>query len=87
MRAIGYYIVLEEIQEHEKETKGGLLLTEKHREDIRYRKGKVISIGSKVEGVKPDDIIWYDRAAGHNLEVEPDEIYKVIREPDVVIVE
>lgn len=85
MRAIGYYIVLDELKEDIKETKGGLLLSEKHREDIRYRRGKVLSVGSMVEGVKPDDIVWFDKAAGHQIEL--DAIHQVIRATDVVIVE
>ena len=44
MKAIGKYIVIEEIKEDIKKTDGGLLLAESHREDIRYRKGKVISL-------------------------------------------
>ncbi len=87
MRAVGYYIVLDELKEPVKKTKGGLLLSEKAREDIRYRRGKVISVGNNVEAVKPEDIVWYDRVAGHAIEIETDAIHRVIREADVVIVE
>jgi co-chaperonin GroES (HSP10) len=85
MRAIGKYIVIEDIKVEDSKTKGGLLLTESHREDIRYRQGKVLNIGTDVIGVKDGDDIYYDKQAGFKLEVKKD-IYKVIKEHDVVIV-
>ncbi|MBC8437214.1 hypothetical protein H8D85_02705 [bacterium] len=85
MRAIGKYIVIEDIKVEDSKTKGGLLLTESHREDIRYCQGKVLNIGTDVIGVKDGDDIYYDKQAGFKLEVKKD-IYKVIKEHDVVIV-
>ena len=85
MKAIGKNIVIEAIKENGTTTKGGLLLAETHREDIRYRKGKVITIGTDVVGVKNDDDIYYDRHAGFKIELG-DSIYTVIKEQDVVIV-
>tara|TARA_R100000278_G_scaffold25006_1_gene23085 strand:+ start:7405 stop:7665 length:261 start_codon:yes stop_codon:yes gene_type:complete len=85
MRAIGKYIVIEEVKEDIKKTDGGLLLAENHREDIRYRKGKVVSTGTNVNGIEEKDLIWYDRHAGHNLEID-NNIFKVIEERDVIIV-
>lgn len=85
MKAIGKNIVIEAIKESGVTTKGGLLLAETHREDIRYRKGKVITIGTDVVGVKNDDDIYYDRHAGFKIELK-NKIYTVIREHDVVIV-
>ena len=85
MRAIGKYIVIEDVKVEDSKTKGGLLLTESHREDIRYRQGKVLNIGTDVVGVKDGDDIYYDKQAGFKLEVKKD-IYKVIKEHDVVIV-
>ena len=45
MKAIGNYIILKEIVENIVKIDGGLELAEKHREDIRYRKGTIISSG------------------------------------------
>ena len=39
MQAVGNYIIIDEIVEASTKTDGGLELGEKHREDIRYRKG------------------------------------------------
>ena len=85
MRAIGKYIVVEEVKEVGTTTKGGLLLTENAREDIRYRKGRVIEAGTDVVGVNNDDNIYFDRHAGFGIELDKEQ-YKVIKEQDVVIV-
>lgn len=85
MKAIGKNIVIETIKENGTKTKGGLLLAESHREDIRYRKGKVIETGTDVMGVQNEDNIYYDRHAGFKIEIK-NKIYTVIKENDVVIV-
>jgi len=85
MQAIGKNIVIETVKENGSTTKGGLLLAEVNREDIRYRKGKVINTGTEVVGVKNDDDIYYDSRAGFKIELE-EKIYNVIKENDVVVV-
>ena len=52
MKAVGKYIVVTPAKESGKTTKGGVFLTEQSREDIRYRKAKVVSIGDTVVAVK-----------------------------------
>jgi co-chaperonin GroES (HSP10) len=84
MKAIGKYIVIEPIKENDTTTKGGLLLAEKQREDIRYRKAKIIQAGTDVLMLKKDDEIYYDRSSGFNIEINKEQ-YKVIKELDVVI--
>ena len=85
MRAIGNYLVIQEIKEKPTKTKGGLLLTDKIKEDIRYRQGVVKSVGSLVQGVKANDNIYYDKHAGFNVEIN-ENIFLVIKQQDVVIV-
>ena len=58
---------------------------EKQREDIRYRRAKVIEPGTEVEVLKTGDEIYYDKSAGFNIEINK-ENYKVIKEFDVVII-
>lgn len=85
MRAIGKNLIIQKIKEGVTETKGGLLLTENQREDIRYIEAKVIKTGDEIVGIKEGDLIFYDRHAGHKI--EPDkEIYHVIKLGDVVVV-
>ena len=85
MKAIGLFLVIEETKEKPTKTKGGLILSEKLKEDIRYRKGKIISVGELIKGVKTGDNIYYDKHAGFNVEID-DEIFLVIKQQDVVIV-
>ncbi len=85
MKAVGKYIVVDPIKEVDTTTKGGLILAEKQREDIRYRRAKVIEPGSDVEVLKKDDEIYYDRSSGFNIEINKNN-YKVIKEFDVVII-
>jgi chaperonin GroES len=85
MKAIGVNLVIQKVKEGTTATKGGLLLAESHREDIRYIEAKVIQVGDQVVGVKQGDSIFYDRHAGHKIEVDK-ETYQVIKLGDVVIV-
>ena len=85
MKAIGKYVVIEPIKEVDVQTKGGLILAEKQREDVRYRRAKVIEPGSDVSVLKKGDEVYYDKASGFNIEINKEE-YKVIKEFDVVVI-
>ena len=85
MRAINYYIVLEKIKEKPK-SNNGFDLTEAQNQDIKYSRGKIISVGEKVEGIKEDDIVLFNRNAGNIIEWDGN-YYYVIGLGDVVIVE
>ena len=85
MKAIGKYIIIEPIEESNIKTEGGLILSDKQREDIRYRQATVVAVGTDVEAIVTDDAIYYDRSSGFNIELNNKE-YKVIKEFDVVIV-
>ena len=85
MKAVGKYIVIDPIKETETKTKGGLLLAESQREDVRYRRAKVVEPGSDVKVLKTGDKVYYDKTAGFNIEIKKDR-YKVIKEQDVVII-
>ncbi len=85
MKAVNKYIIIKSIKEEVKPNKSGLLLNEKHQDDIRYKKAMVHSTGNNVEGINDGDYIYYDRHAGYGIEFE-DEYLQVIREGDVVVV-
>ena len=85
MQAINYYLVVDKIKEAPKKV-GGLELTESQDKDVRYSKGKVISVGDQVPVVKIGDTIRYDKHAGHGIEYD-EKLYYVIKISDVVIVE
>ena len=84
MKAVNYYLVVENIKEHKKVA--GLLITDELDEDNRYTKAKVASVGNLVEGIKEKDIIYYDKHAGHSIQYE-DILYYVIKVGDVVLID
>ena len=85
MQAINHYVIIDKIKEAPKKV-GGLELTESQDKDVRYLKGKVISVGDQVPVVKKDDIVRYDKHAGHGIQYD-DILYYVIKVSDIVIVE
>ena len=85
MKAVNNYLIIERIKDEPTKV-GGLILTDQIDEDNRYLKAKVISIGNLVEGIKEDDIIYYDKHAGHGIQ-HKDKFYGVIRQQDVVLID
>jgi co-chaperonin GroES (HSP10) len=85
MQAVNHFIIIEKIKE-EPQKVNGLLITESVSDDVRYLKGKVISVGNKTEVLKEGDIIYYDKHAGHGIEWQG-KLFYVIKQQDVVIVE
>tara|TARA_R110002020_G_scaffold216034_3_gene423380 strand:- start:1107 stop:1367 length:261 start_codon:yes stop_codon:yes gene_type:complete len=85
MKAIGNNIIIKPEKVKTDKTKGGLLIIEKDREDIRYRKATIISVSNDIKGLKKDDIIYYDRHAGHGIEFNKDK-FTLIKLQDVVVV-
>jgi len=85
MKAIGRNLIIEKEKQGSSKTEGGLILGEKQREDLRYNKAKVISIGADIKGIKENDCVYYDRHAGHNIEINK-KVYQVIKDSDIVIV-
>ena len=85
MKAVNYYIIIEQVKEGPKKV-GGLILTDEINEDNRYLKGKVISIGNLVEGINEKDIVYYDKHAGHGVQYK-ETLYYVIRSMDVVLID
>jgi|TARA_R110000823_G_C15500894_1_gene453168 co-chaperonin GroES (HSP10) len=85
MKAVGKYIVINDIQGKTTSTRGGLLLSSKQREDIRYQEGEVLNPGTEVTLLKKGDRIFYDVHASLNIEINK-EIFKVIKEKDIVII-
>ena len=85
MKAVGKNLVVSLVKQGIAKTKGGLLLGEKQREDIRYTEGTVISVGSEVNGINKNDVIYFDKNNSHNIEIEK-EIYTVVNMNNVVVV-
>ena len=69
MQAVNYYVIVEKIKVEQKKV-AGLILTEKTDTDNRYIKAKIISVGELVKGLSKNDVIYFDRHAGHKIEIE-----------------
>ena len=85
MKAVGKYLIISIVKEGTTKTKGGLLLAENQRGDIRYVEASVISTGEEVAGVKKGDNIYFDRHAGHKIEINK-KSYRIIKAQDIVVV-
>ena len=85
MKAVNHYIIIELIKEEPKKV-GGLILTDDINEDNRYLKAKVISVGNLVEGINENDVVYYDKHAGHGIQ-HKDKFYGVIKQVDVVLID
>ena len=85
MKAINRYIVVDRIKVEPKKV-AGLIMTDDTDSDNRYLRAKIISTGNLVEGLKDDDVIFYDKHAGHDISWR-DTLYRVIRDGDVVLVD
>jgi len=85
MKAVNNYIVVKNIKIEPKKV-AGLIMTEDIDEDNRYIKANVISTGNLVEGIKDQDIVYYDKHAGHGVQYK-EILYHVIRSGDVVLID
>jgi len=85
MKAVNHYIIIDLIKNEPKKV-GGLILTDEVNEDNRYLKAKVVSVGNLVEGINENDIVYYDKHAGHGIQ-HKDKFYGVIKQQDVVLID
>ena len=85
MKAVNNYIIVQNIKTEPKKV-AGLIMTEELDSDNRYIKAKVVSAGNLVEVIKENDIIYYDKHAGHGVQYK-DILYQVIRSGDVVLID
>ena len=85
MKAVGTNLIVDMTKIGVSETKGGLFLAEKQREDIRYAEGIVLSAGDGVVGIKEKDVIYFDKNNTHQIEIKK-EIYQVVNMAHIVVV-
>ena len=85
MKAIGNNLIVQMSKIGVSETKGGLFLAEKQREDIRYAEGTIISVGDNIKSIKKNDVIYFDKNNAHQIEIKK-EIYQVVNIAHVVVV-
>ena len=85
MKAVNRYIIVDKINIEPKKV-AGLIMTEETDQDNRYVKAKIISCGNLVEVLKDNDVVYYDKHAGHDISFN-DKLYRVIQDRDVILIE
>ena len=85
MKAVNNYIIVENIKDEPKKV-AGLIMTEDLDSDNRYIKAKVVLTGDLVKVIEKDNIVYYDKHAGHGVQYK-DILYQVIRSGDVVLID
>ena len=84
MKVLNKFIVIERILD-KNENKSGLIMTMEDKRELRYHKAKVVKAGPLVQGMTEDSIVYFDKAAGHDVLIG-DTRFTVIQEKDVVCV-
>jgi co-chaperonin GroES (HSP10) len=84
MRAIGKNIVIRQVDEEVK-TASGLILSGDDTNQLRYKRGRVVTPGTEVKSIAEGDDIYYDKAQSFTMIIH-DEPYTIIQERDVVLV-
>lgn len=84
MKAIGSFVVIETEKEEVKNSMG-LIMTEANEKSIRYKLGKVKSVGDDVSGLNVGDSIYYDSAAGSDVRIDGQRLV-VIHDRNIAIV-
>jgi co-chaperonin GroES (HSP10) len=83
MEAINYYLIIENIKEAPKQI-GGLDIMDSQNTELRYLKGKIVSVGNLVPDIlKIGDEIRYDKHAGHSMP-DGDNLLYVIKVGDII---
>lgn len=85
MRAVNDFLIIEPIIEEVKSA-SGLVYDGKSREDLRYMKGRVLSVSDDIGfGISVDDIVLYDKVRAYEARID-DTMRTIIRKIDVVLV-
>jgi len=82
MKAVGNNLIIQKVEENITKSEGG---NKNDRSDIRYIEAKIISVGDTIKGLDEGNTIFYDRHAGHSIEISKN-TYQVIKAQDVVVV-
>lgn len=84
MKAIGKNIVIRHVDEEVK-TASGLVLSGEDTNQLRYKRGVVVSPGTEVKAISEGDEVYYDKAQSYTMIIH-DEPFTIIQERDIVVV-
>ena len=86
MKTIGHFIILK-VENEELKTEFGFSLGADGSKDIRYRKAKILAVGSKVDPVLKVGLnCMFDKSSGHSMIIK-DETVRVVMEGNIVQVD
>jgi co-chaperonin GroES (HSP10) len=66
MKANDRYVLMNKVSER-MESASGLILAEADMKELRYERGKIVSVGHLVEGLKDGDEVYFDKVHAHNV--------------------
>jgi co-chaperonin GroES (HSP10) len=84
MKVLNKFIIIEK-SSTPSERASGLLMTMDDTKELRYNKANVVNVGPLVSGISEGDVVYFDKAAGHDVLIS-DNRFTVIQEKDVVCV-
>ena len=83
-KPLGKYILIEQIDEQI--VSGiGLIMSGSDTTKMRYKKARIVKVGTDVSAVSDGDTVYYDKNAGYSMMIG-DSTYTVIMERDVIVV-
>lgn len=71
--------------DEEVKTASGLVLSGDDTNQLRYKRGLVVTPGTEVSAIQAGDEIYYDKANSYTMIIN-DEQHSIIQERDVVVV-
>jgi co-chaperonin GroES (HSP10) len=83
-KPLGKYILITPIDEQVK-SEIGLIMSGSDTSKMRYKKGRIVKVGTDVASVSDGDTVYYDKNAGYSMMIG-DVTYSVIMERDVIVV-
>lgn len=60
-------LIKPDVEVEQEKTESGIYIPQKARESAKYVQGRVVAVGPKVEGIKADEVVLYDREQGSDL--------------------
>lgn len=66
MRANDRYVLMHRVKEN-MESSIGLSLSEADMKELRYNRGKIVSVGHLVEGLTDGDEVYFDKVHAHDV--------------------
>ena len=84
MNAYGKTIIIREIKEEVKTSKG-LIVTDLNDRDIRYKLGEVVSVGDEVVNISQGKMVYFDKTHAGDIRLDG-KMYKIVNTNDIRVI-